>query len=63
MSSETPFTTVFPPKASKQNHKHIDHNCVREDPYYWMRNRNNPDVIAYIEEENSYTEATLSASN
>ncbi len=29
----------------------------RVDPYYWLREKSNPEVIAYLEAENRYTEA------
>ena len=28
------------------------------DPYYWLREKGSPDVVAYLEAENAYTEAT-----
>ena len=31
----------------------------RVDPYYWMRDRDDPDVLAYLEAENTYTAAML----
>ena len=61
MSSSNTLSTLFPPQASKQKYQHINHDSIREDPYYWMRNRDNPDVITYIEAENSYTEAKTSS--
>ncbi|HVT78238.1 MAG TPA: prolyl oligopeptidase family serine peptidase, partial [Acidimicrobiales bacterium] len=32
---------------------------VRVDPYYWLRERDNPKVIAYLEAENAYTDTVL----
>lgn len=32
----------------------------RHDPYYWLRERENPAVIAYLEDENAWTEAQMS---
>lgn len=32
------------------------HGDVRSDPYFWLRDRENPNVIAYLEAENEYTE-------
>lgn len=31
------------------------HGDVRTDDYYWLRERENPEVIAYLEAENAYT--------
>ena len=35
------------------------HGHVRTDNYYWLRERDNPEVIAYLEAENAYTEAMM----
>jgi oligopeptidase B len=35
------------------------HGDVRIDPYYWMRDRENPEVIEYLEAENVYTESMM----
>ncbi|HEX2080056.1 MAG TPA: S9 family peptidase [Longimicrobium sp.] len=35
------------------------HGDVRIDNYFWLRDRNNPEVIAYLEAENAYTEAVM----
>jgi len=34
-----------------------DHANVRVDDYYWLNQRDNPDVIEYLEAENEYAEA------
>ncbi len=31
----------------------------RVDPWFWLRERDDPDVLAYLEAENEYTEASL----
>jgi oligopeptidase B len=31
----------------------------RVDPYYWLREKENPEVIAYLEAENAYTQAVM----
>ena len=36
------------------------HGDVRVDNYYWLRERENPEVIAYLDAENAYTEEVLS---
>ncbi len=38
---------------------HENHGDARVDPYYWLRERDNPAVVAYLEAENAYTEAML----
>ncbi|MDX1350330.1 MAG: oligopeptidase B, partial [Putridiphycobacter sp.] len=47
------------PKANQRNHQFIEHGFKRNDPYYWLRDRENPDVISYLNSENSYTKTTL----
>jgi oligopeptidase B len=35
------------------------HGHVRVDEYYWMRERNNPDVVEYLNAENAYTDGMM----
>src|SRR6185437_13232423 len=35
------------------------HGELRSDPYAWLRDRDNPDVTAYLESENAYTAAMM----
>ncbi|MBL7958812.1 S9 family peptidase [bacterium] len=35
------------------------HNDTRTDDYFWLRDKDNPDVIAYLKEENKYTAKTM----
>lgn len=35
------------------------HDHTRVDNYFWLRERENPDVIAYLEAENEYTQAMM----
>ena len=35
------------------------HGDRRVDPYYWLRDKQDPDVIPYLEAENAYTDAVL----
>ena len=35
------------------------HGCVRLDDYYWLRERDNPEVIAYLNAENEYAEKQM----
>lgn len=43
-----------PPVAKRNPHPHELHGDVREDDYYWLRDRTNPEVIRYLEQENRY---------
>lgn len=44
------------PKAKLINHVHEKHGHKRIDPYHWMSQRDAPEVISYLEEENEYYE-------
>ncbi|MFW6062785.1 MAG: S9 family peptidase, partial [Chloroflexota bacterium] len=48
-----------PPRAERRPHELTIHGHTRVDDYYWLRDKQNPDVIAYLEAENQYTEACL----
>ena len=48
------------PIAQKQAKKLTIHGHTRTDNYYWLNERNNPEVIKYLEEENAYTHKMLS---
>ncbi|HUS08391.1 MAG TPA: S9 family peptidase [Bryobacteraceae bacterium] len=48
-----------PPVAPRQPHEVTRHGDKRIDPYFWLRDRKNPEVIAYLEAENKYTEAVM----
>jgi len=48
-----------PPNAEKKPVELEKHGDVRIDNYYWLRERDNPDVIAYLEAENAYREAVM----
>jgi oligopeptidase B len=50
---------IKPLIAPKRPHVHSLHGDDRMDEYYWMRDRNDPAVIAYLEAENAYTEAIM----
>ena len=50
---------LSPPLAPVQPITHRDHGDARVDSYYWLRERDNPAVLAYLEAENRYTEAML----
>ena len=43
-----------PPIAKRIPRPHELHGDVREDDYYWLKDRTNPEVIQYLEEENRF---------
>ena len=45
-----------PPSAPRRPHVITAHDDDREDPWFWLREREDPEVLAYLEAENSYTE-------
>lgn len=48
-----------PPRAPRRPHVVESHGERREDPYFWLREREDPAVTAHLEAENAYTEAML----
>ena len=48
-----------PPVATVTPHQLEIHGDVRVDDYYWLRDREDPAVIAYLEAENEYTHAVF----
>jgi len=48
-----------PPVANQIPHTLTAHDEDRVDEYYWLRERENPEVISYLENENAYTETMM----
>ena len=53
------ITTAQPPVARRQPVEHVLHGDRRTDNYAWLREKENPEVIAYLNAENAYTDAVL----
>ncbi len=47
-----------PPVADQREHVRSHHGDDVVDPYEWMRDGEDPDVLAHLEAENAYAEAT-----
>ena len=47
------------PRAPRRLHRHEKHGDVRRDDYHWLRHRDDPEVVAYLEAENAYVEERL----
>ena len=47
-----PVAKVIPKQLERHGH-------VRVDNYYWLNERDNPEVIAYLKAENAYTDAIM----
>ncbi|RTE51771.1 S9 family peptidase [Arenibacter aquaticus] len=54
---------VKTPSAKKIAKQLIKHGDVRTDDYYWLNQREDPEVIAYLQEENEYYEALTAHTN
>jgi len=50
---------ILPPVAKVVPKRLEAHGHVRIDNYYWLSERENPEVTAYLEAENAYTEAVM----
>ena len=48
-----------PPSAAKFSHTLVAHEESREDPYYWLGDRESPEVIEYLETENRYAKEVM----
>ena len=48
-----------PPIAAARPQVLEAHGDRRLDPYYWLRDRHDPDVLAYLAAENAYAEAVM----
>ena len=55
--NETPNTGE--PIAKEVAHEMTIHGDTRNDEYYWMRDRENPEVIDYLNSENAYREQIM----
>ena len=51
---------VAGPPISKKHHQELSiHGHTRIDPYYWLNDRSNPEVIEYLNQENDYLKEQL----
>jgi oligopeptidase B len=48
-----------PPVARRQPVEHTIHGDRLVDDYAWLRDKSNPEVIAYLDAQNAYTDAVL----
>jgi oligopeptidase B len=51
--------TFDPPHARRVPHKERLHGVERVDDYYWLRQKDAPDVVAYLNAENRYTDTLM----
>lgn len=53
------LSSLEPPQAKVIPEQLKTHGHTRIDNYYWLNQRENPEVIAYLEAENTYTSALM----
>lgn len=58
-TQHTPKESMKPPKAAIKPHEMTIHGHTRTDNYFWLKERENPEVTTYLEEENAYTETVM----
>ena len=58
-ASTSARATLTPPVAKTDPKVDTVHGEARVDNYFWLREKSNPEVIAYLEAENKYTEAMM----
>jgi oligopeptidase B len=51
--------SVKPPVAARKSHTVEAHGQSWEDPYFWLRQKELPEVRAYVEAENNYQQAVM----
>ena len=52
-------THHHPPVAKKQPKSLVTHNDQRIDPYFWLKEREDQEVIDYLNAENAYCEQVM----
>lgn len=58
-SAQETKKTVQPPMAHIAPVKLEKHGDVRTDNYFWLKERENPEVLAYLNAENQYTDSMM----
>ena len=56
---EEPVREPRPPVAAQRLTVLTKHGDSRIDPYFWLRQKANPEVIAYLQAENAYADAVM----
>jgi oligopeptidase B len=55
------LSSAQPPRADKKPKDVTVHDDKRVDEYFWLREKENPAVIAYLKAENAYTDAVMAS--
>ena len=53
------FADANPPQTPEIPHEITEVGHTRNDPFFWLREKANPDVLKYLQAENRYTETAL----
>src|ERR1700747_1681988 len=53
------FANANPPQAPQKPHEITEAGHTRNDPFFWLREKTNPDVLKYLQAENRYADAAL----
>jgi oligopeptidase B len=59
IESNSPLAEGPPPTARVIPRVETVHGEIRVDDYFWLRDRGDPEVVAYLEAENRYTNAAM----
>lgn len=59
LATERSSTLHAEPRAEARPHRLVTHGKVRTDEFYWLREREDPDVLAYLEAENEHLRVTM----
>src|SRR3954454_2110157 len=54
-----PGSPAVPPFATRIPHRTTLHDRTLSDDYFWLRDKDRPEVRAYLEAENAYTEEVM----
>src|ERR1700744_5496536 len=53
------FAAATPPQAPEKPHQITEAGHTRNDPFFWLREKDNPEVLKYLEAENRHTDNAL----
>ena len=58
-----PAVSLRAPVADRYPHYNTIHDTTLADNYYWLRDKENPEVIAYLKAENQYADSMMSGTD
>jgi oligopeptidase B len=61
VSCQPHMNKPIPPKAAIKPHTFTEHGQTRTDNYFWLKEREKPEVIAYLNAENTYCDEILAS--